>query len=100
MQILSISNLTALPLLFKVSEFSCAVKIGGVSNYVVVDMLSVNVRTDNESVVALQKPFLKLITYLVYFLGSDLSVPERLSHLVGNNIIFLLTSSKVFIAFL
>ena len=49
---------------FEIPEFSGAIKIGGVPNYVIVYMMPVGMCADNESIVALQKPLGKLIANL------------------------------------
>jgi len=56
---------------FEIPEFSGAIKIGGVPNYVIVYMMPVGMCADNESIVALQKPLGKLIANAICFFGSD-----------------------------
>ena len=63
----------------------------------IVDMVTVDMCADNESIIALQKPLGKLIAYLVRFFRSDFSGLERLPYLVGNNIVSLRSSCDVFV---
>lgn len=82
---------------FEVPELSCAVKIGRVPDYVVVDMPSVSVGADYKSVVSFQKALGKLIAYFICLFGRNLSRLKGLTDLVGNNIVLLLSACDVII---
>ena len=71
----------------KVPILPLPVERSGVPDNVIVNMRFINMSTDNKSKAILQKPLCKFISDSICLFRCDFSRPERLPHLVGDNII-------------
>ena len=71
----------------EIPEFLFTVQRGGVPNDMIMNMLFVDVGTDDKSVMALGEAFSKLHTQAIGFLRGDLAGGKGLPDLIGNYII-------------
>ena len=71
----------------KVSEFPGAVKIHGIDNDMVMDMVLVYVRADDKGIVALRQFQGKLPADLVRLFRRDFAGPKGLAKVIGDHIV-------------
>ena len=76
----------------EISELAAAIESGRVPDHVIVNVMTVDVCADDKRVPAFQKSFGEFISDFVCFFRCDLTRLERLSELVCDNVILLLTS--------
>ena len=84
----SLNRRTALCAAPKVSEFPVTVQIDRRPDYVIMDVRFINMSADDKGVLALGKPFGKLLSQPIGFLGGDLAGTEGLPDMIGNHIVF------------
>ena len=71
----------------KIPKLPLIVQGGGIENDVVMDVLSINMSADNESVFSLGKTPRQFTAQPVCFFRRDLTRDKRLSEMIGNHIV-------------
>ena len=78
----------------EVAEFPLAVKCGGIPDNVIMNVVTVDVGTDDECVLAFEKPLGEFVADAVGFLGGHFARLEGLADLIGDDITLLLASGE------
>lgn len=78
----------------EVTKLSLTVERGGVPDDVVVNVVPVDVCTDNKCVLAFEKSLGEFVADAVGFFGGHFSGLERLADLIGDDIVLMLASGE------
>ena len=78
----------------EVTEFPLAVKCGGIPYDMVMNVVTVDVGTHDESMLAFEKSLSEFVADAIGFFGGHFARLERLADLVGNDIVLLLASGE------
>lgn len=78
----------------EVAEFPLAVERGGIPDDVVVNVATVDMRTDDESMLAFEKSLGEFVADAIGFLGGYFAGLEGLADLICNDIVLLLASGE------